>query len=217
MGNLSKPPAALEHALPWGQVARGLRWGSGEDRILLLHEPGVDIDAWAGLPGKLALRLALEVLAIDLPGHGLSDDPWDASQLPDLLRSLFAGTPGRRFVVAAGSIAGTTLAHTGEVALAGVALLTPERLVGSPLPRSPRVPKLFFAGSLAGNDLANARGLAADTGGWAIVTAFPVAHRGTALLSPPWDDRITEQIITFIRDCQRAAVPPPLPTRRMGR
>ena len=76
MGNLSdrapSGPEAIERDLPWGGVVRGYRWGKGPDTGILLHEPGVDLDAWTTLPVKIRRRLESETVAVDLPGLGLS-------------------------------------------------------------------------------------------------------------------------------------------------
>ena len=65
------------------------------------------------------------------------------------------------------------------------------------------MPKLFVAGSLAGSDLNDARRLATACGGWAVVTSLPVAERGTGLLASSWGGHLVEQIVAFLRDCQR--------------
>jgi pimeloyl-ACP methyl ester carboxylesterase len=81
-------PDAFELPLPWGPVVRGVRWGSSPDSVLLLHEPGTDIDAWGPLPAQLANALRVEAVAVDLPGHGLSDDPWEPERLGQLVQML---------------------------------------------------------------------------------------------------------------------------------
>jgi pimeloyl-ACP methyl ester carboxylesterase len=89
VGRKERPsPEAIERDLPWGGVLRGFRWGKSSDVALLLHDPGADVDAWGPLPFEIARQLEIEAVAVDLPGHGLSDDPWEAGRLPDLLRSL---------------------------------------------------------------------------------------------------------------------------------
>ena len=205
MGQLSEPenfpPAPIEQALPWGPVVRGLRWGGGPHRLLLLHEPGADLDAWGSLPAHLASRLPLEVIAYDLPGHGLSDDPWEPERLPGVVRALAHGEGnGRCLAIAAGSVATVVLAMAGELRLAGAILLSPPT-PDSPTPRSPHLPKLIFAGSLAGADVQTARRLATSSGGWAIVTSVPVAVSGAEMLDSEWSARIADQIGVFARDC----------------
>jgi pimeloyl-ACP methyl ester carboxylesterase len=214
MGDVGGQPAispqAIEWNLPWGGALRGLRWGDGPNLALLLHEPGADLDAWLTLPSEIVRGLEIETIAVDLPGHGLSDDPWDPARLPDLLRALpeIAPLAGRRFLIVAGASAIALLEQAPVIELSGVICLSPQ----SPdqeqnPPRSPRVPKLFVAGSLAGSDLDTARRLATASGGWTVVTALPVAERGTALLASPWGGHLIEQIITFLRDCQHRPLP----------
>ena len=203
-------PHAIEWNLPWGPALRGLHWGSGSDLALLLHEPGADLDAWLTLPVDIARRLEIATITVDLPGHGLSDDPWDPARLPDLLRALpeITPTPGRRFLIAAGVSANTALEQSPVIELSGLICLSPQRSDHEQNPpRSPRVPKLFVAGSLAGSDLGSARRLATASGGWTVVTALPVAERGSALLVSSWGGQLIEQIITFLRDCQHRPFP----------
>jgi pimeloyl-ACP methyl ester carboxylesterase len=221
MGDLSDratiSPQAIEWSLPQSQIIRGFRWGKGPDTALLLHEPGTDLDAWMTLPVEIARQLEIETVAIDLPGHGLSDDPWDPAQLPDLMRHLpsLAPAASRRFLIAGGTPAIAALEQSPAVDLAGLVCLSPvipeeER---NP-PRSPRLPKLLIAGSLAGSDLNDARRLAAACGGWSVVTSLPVAERGTSLLASSWGAQLVEQIVTFLRDCQRR---PPLANHASAR
>jgi pimeloyl-ACP methyl ester carboxylesterase len=195
--------AATSLALPWGPVIRGLRWDSGDTPLLVLHEPGADLDAWGTLPAFLAARLPLDVVAWDLPSHGLSDDPWEPERLPDLVRVLAddAAATRERFVVAAGSAATAVLEVAGSLALSGVVLLSPELGISEDhLSRSPSVPKLIFAGSHAADDLGTARRLANACGGWTVVTSVATGARGTTLLAGEWAPIISDQIAVFLRD-----------------
>jgi pimeloyl-ACP methyl ester carboxylesterase len=209
-------PAPTERTLASGTIVRGLRWGNAPLHALLLHEPGADLDAWGILPPRLAARLPLTVEAFDLPGHGLSDDPWQPDALPGLLRTLGAGDAARdmRIVIAAGSVATAVLALAAELHFAGVVLLSPEAAAQpDPLPRSPLTPKLVFAGSLAGDELTAARRLATAAGGWAVVTAVPIAVRGARVFDTEWGPRLADQIETFCRDCLVRPAPRSAPGR----
>jgi pimeloyl-ACP methyl ester carboxylesterase len=200
------PHEAMEQPLPWAPSIRGLRWAGGPDTVFLLHEPGSDVDAWGALPVRIARRLAVDTVALDLPGHGLSDDPWEPARLPELLRELtnIAPETKRRLVIAAGCVALTSLELAAELELGGLVCLSPMAPSdGSRVQRSPSVPKLFVAGSLRERDLVTARGLAAACGGWSVVTSLPVSERGTGLLTSAWRGRVVEDIVTFLRDCQR--------------
>jgi pimeloyl-ACP methyl ester carboxylesterase len=203
---------STECPLPWGPIARGFQWGSGADLVLLLHEPGADLDAWGPLPSYLAARLNVTVASFDLPGHGLSDDPWQPEQTAELLDALLAGSSRRRFVVAARSIAAAALARASELRLSGLVCLSPDAPEANPLNRSPRVPKLFFAGAYRGDDLILARRLAAASGGWAVVTALPLLDQGTGLLLGPWTERVSEEIAAFLWDCLRRDLTPVPPS-----
>jgi pimeloyl-ACP methyl ester carboxylesterase len=210
MGNVGDratlSPQAIEWSLPWVQIIRGFRWGKRPDTVLLLHEPGADLDAWTALPVEIACQLEIETVAVDLPGHGLSDDPWDPARLPDLLRHVpdLAPAAGHRFLIVAGSPAFTALEQASAIDLAGLVCLSAEIPTDRPNPpRSPRLPKLFVAGSLSGNDLNEARRLATACGGWSVVTSLPVTQRGTGLLASSWGGQLMEQIVAFLRDCQR--------------
>jgi pimeloyl-ACP methyl ester carboxylesterase len=224
MGDVSDPatisPRAIEQRLPWGPVLRGVRWGDGSDLALLLHDPGRDLDAWAPLAGEIAGQLGIETIAVDLPGHGLSDDPWEPERLLDLLPNLQEVAPEarRRFLIAAGDSAVAALEQANTLELSGLVCLSPP----SPAhirrpPRSPRVPKLFLAGSLAGGDLDVARRLASACGGWVVVTSYPVSGRGTELLASAWSRRLVEEVLAFLRDCQQGQVRASLPPLRVRR
>ena len=221
MGNVSDPetfsPRAIELNLPWGPVLRGLRWGDAPDVALLLHDPGTDLDAWGSLPAEIAGQLGIETLAVDLPGHGLSDDSWEPERLPDLLSNLHEVAPAARlrFLIAAGDSTIPALEQADTLALSGLVCLSPPTPArGWRPPRSPRVPKLFLAGSQGGSDLDDARRLATVCGGWVVVTSYPVAERGTALFASAWSRRLVEEILGFLRDCQRGPARESLPPHR---
>lgn len=217
--------AAIAQTLTWGQTVHGVRWGLGDHRVLFLHEPGTDLDGWGSLPRDLAPALQIEARAFDLPGHGLSDDPWNPELLPAVISELIApegSAANNPILIAAGATAPAALQIADELALSGLVALSPHGESQS-FSRSPKVPKLFFAGSQAGADLDKARQLASAGGGWAAVTAVPVDARGTALLDTDWNRRIVESIAAFIRDClygrptsrPRALTPlPPCPDRK---
>ncbi len=64
------------------------RWGEGPT-LLLLHGTGASLHSWAGLSPRLASHF--DVLAVDLPGHGFSELPDNASMsLPGMAAALCA-------------------------------------------------------------------------------------------------------------------------------
>lgn len=210
--SLEVPHGTIEIELSWGPAMRGVRWGTGEDIALFLHEPGTDLDAWGQLPREIARVLPVECRVFDLPGHGLSDDPWLFEQLPEIVRELaspgMAG--GKVMVIAAGENSPAALALAGEIGLAGFICLSPVKGEANP-PRSARTPKHFFAGAQADDDLDVARRLASACGGWAVVTSIPVSERGTGLLATDWGPRIAEAVAGSVRDYLR-----PQPVNALG-
>ena len=197
--------APFELAPPGIPLLRGLRWG-GEPGILLLHAPGGDLDDWRDLPSSLARRTVHGAVALDLPGHGLSDgSAADADRLVALIRAVTGAPPMSRVraVVAAGESALALLRVVAERPLAGIACLSPTapESDAAPLPRSPRVPKLLLARSGDGGDLPRSRRLATASGGWTIVTGLAGPGSGTALLDGPAGSQARDEIVCFLRDC----------------
>lgn len=66
------PPvvARVDVTLDDGRVMRALRWGEDAPQIVFLHGGGQNAHTW----DTVALALDRPLLAIDLPGHGHSDD-----------------------------------------------------------------------------------------------------------------------------------------------
>jgi pimeloyl-ACP methyl ester carboxylesterase len=196
---------------------RGVRWGSGDARVLFLHEPAAekDLDDWGDLPLRLAMMLDASSVVLDLPGHGLSDDPWEPERLSEIVTALVGESTTEQplLIVAARESATAALAAAADHAVAAVATLSPSP--GTPestLLRSPATAKLFFAGAQDGNGLADSRKLASTLGGWTVVTSIPTTSaRGTDMLATEWGPRLREHIIAFARDVLfRQQAPRPL-------
>jgi Alpha/beta hydrolase family len=66
-------PSAVEIGVS-GRAVRGIQWDWEQSDIsmLMLHEPGVDLDNLRWLADRM-VAAGVSVLSIDLPGHGLSD------------------------------------------------------------------------------------------------------------------------------------------------
>lgn len=180
-----------------GTTMRGYRWPGDDAWIVLLHEVGEDLDVWNDIPATLAAA-GYTVVAIDLPGHGLSDDPWRpecaSSLVDDIVRSVTPPT-GRCFVIAAGSLSEPAMrsAHVDAIVA-----LSPGIPSGDPFVRTP--PALILVG---GADTAAAE--AADlvfraTRGWTVVSSFGSTRQREALYSGPWGPHALEQTLAFFRD-----------------
>ena len=88
------PPLVSRHrfTLPSGQGISYLRWGEGEPELVLLHGIAQCAHTW----DTLLLALGRPAVAVDLPGHGLSDwrldgdyGPWqNAESVASLMESV---------------------------------------------------------------------------------------------------------------------------------
>lgn len=87
---------------------------AGRPAILLVHDLGADLDEFGPLPEALA-ALGYRVLAVDLPGHGLSDgDDVEPLACVAAVRAVVAQLGGTRLgIVATGRLA-TVAAALGE-------------------------------------------------------------------------------------------------------
>ena len=215
----------LEVPLPAAPTLRGQRWADdprAPRQVLLLHEPGLDLDAWRDLPALLAAD-GYAALPFDLPGHGLSDDPWEPARLPALLRALLASPPLRdaqqRFLLAAGPSAGAALLAAATAGhptrraapredpaplLDALVCFSP-RLGPADLPRlgASRQPKLLLVGAADPVSLAAAQEVARACGGWTALSTFPVPEQGAALLTSDWSAQAREQTLLFLRHQRR--------------
>ncbi len=200
--------AALEVLAPSGQVLRGQRWGGGVNLVILVHAPGEDLDAWDNLPLHLA-DSGLSVVTFDLPGHGLSDDPWEPDLLSGSIRAVVSHARRLRatrvFLVAARASVPSAL----QVAAAGgvdalVALSAPD-IQGersAVAVRTATLPKLLLVGAHEEGALVAAQRFSRRCIGWTVLSTLPTCKQGTDLLAGPWGRQALEQIVIFLRDYQ---------------
>jgi pimeloyl-ACP methyl ester carboxylesterase len=87
----------VTHTLGDGRVLSGLRWGTTEPEIVLLHGGAQNAHTW----DTVCLAMGRSVLALDLPGHGHSDggagDP--VSNAVDLIPEIAVLAPNARTLV----------------------------------------------------------------------------------------------------------------------
>ncbi len=199
-------PVAVEIAPPGLPVLRGQRWGDAPE-VLFLHAPGADrdLDDWQDLPALVASETD-GALALDLPGHGLSDDGEGEADPAALLAALRETPEGAtiRAVVAAGDTAGGLLAAGPSLGMAGLVCFSasgPAVEEPAALPRSPRLPKLLLARS-GGNsaELKPAREIARAVAGWAVVVGVGGPAGGAALLDGPSGGPVRDHVAGFLRE-----------------
>jgi pimeloyl-ACP methyl ester carboxylesterase len=135
------------------------------------------------------------VVAVDLPGHGLSDDPWIPERAEDLLSEIVSaarGDGGRCFVIAIGEIA--TLAS--RLAVDALVAISPEAADRD----MSAAPCLIFVGGADPDAAIAADRFFRNRRGWSVVSSFGVPENDAALLTGPWSTHLAEQTITFLCD-----------------
>lgn len=168
----SPAPAPTHHAarLAAGNLTlRAVRAGQGRPTLLLLHGYGESLVTWQGIFDRLARGRA--VLAVDLPGFGLSDKPDAAYDYPtqlDRLTAVLDQTEGP--VVVVGHSMGGQLA-------AGLALARPNRVLAAVLV-APAGDSVGLEGLV---DSLGARGAAA-IGWWEAARAWAIPVHAPAWL-----------------------------------
>lgn len=85
---MTSAPREVRVALETGGSVRVRRWGNGGTPLLLVHGFLGGVGEWGDLPVRLGH--ALDVAAVDLPGHGGSDAPPDPARyaVPRIAREL---------------------------------------------------------------------------------------------------------------------------------
>ena len=152
----------VELAAGDGPVLRGECWVDGADWLVLFHDLGGDLDAWRPLIGLAAVR-GWSVLALDLRGHGGSDDPWDAEKCPADVALAIAEARRRGAstvcVGGAGVSAIAALRAASDTELDALVLLSPGPVPDGPRDtlRGPGISKLVVYGSHAPADDAEAK------------------------------------------------------------
>jgi len=110
------PPVVRREAL---EVAPGrsvsfLRWGEGDPEYVFLHGGGQNAHTW----DTVALALGRPLLAIDLPGHGHSDNVADPTRLSPEDNAADIAHVVRRFAPNAKAVVGMSLGGLTTIALA---------------------------------------------------------------------------------------------------
>jgi hypothetical protein len=111
-----------------GEAVRGHEFAAAGPPVLFLHEPGRDLDAWGPRTAEFAKK-GFKVLAVDLPGHGLSDggpDDW-AGSVGALIREIGAQW-GPLGVVAAGAACRPFLDIGADEGVPVQAMISPDGL-----------------------------------------------------------------------------------------
>jgi pimeloyl-ACP methyl ester carboxylesterase len=179
-----------------GLVLRGQTIVRSSDWAVLMHDLGEDIDAWRGLPRRLAAD-GLSIIALDLRGHGGSDgEPAEVATDADADAGIeFAkGMDARRvYAIAAGrSCAPTVREAIGRCN--ALAMLAPV----DALPDWGGLPRLAVVGSTSAAQQAVAESFRQGPG-WSMVAHVPFNYPGLGVLRTSWGSNVIEYVAGFLK------------------
>jgi dienelactone hydrolase len=195
----------IEITLPDHTILRGVRWPGGDDAVVLVHEPGQDLDAWRPLTDALAAS-GFTATAIDLRGHGASDGEWTAPagdrDLQGILAHARAAVGGRLVLIGAGPSGAAALAPGFDPRPDAVILFSPGPLPDSDARslRGEGISKLFVVGSQDPAANRTAAELRNRSIGTASLVSVPTDAHGTALLNREWRQQLVEKVLAFLSE-----------------
>lgn len=194
---------AVELTAADGIALRGERWGGGGDWLVLLHGAGGDLDGWRPLEPLVSAR-RLSALALDLRGHGGSDDPWDPEACVRDVEAAFAFArrEGAATVCAVAAGAGAVAALRAAPAARpdALALLSPGPLDGVERGelRGRGIAKLLVVGALESGAAEDAARVKSASIGPVLTVSFPTEKQGADLLGGEWAGQVEEQLGAFL-------------------
>ena len=197
--------SAVEFPGPNGVTLRGQIWGGGSRCVVLVHDEGADLDSWRE-PSRWLAENGFRAFAVDMPGHGASDDPAELSAWPEAVGGAldFALAADAQALFAAGEGAGAAavLALAARRAdLRAAVLLSPEeddRIARLDELREARLPKLILVGSEAAAARERAEIFFRGAIGPCELVQFPVAEQGAALFGGDWGDHAREKVLAHL-------------------
>lgn len=139
------------------------------------------------------------MLAVDLPGHGLSDDPWEPDQADAVVGVVIAYALSLAdrplFAVSMGGMATVV----GAIPLGAHVTISPLPPPGWTCEEG-RAPCLIFVGGGNATAAAAANRYYRGRSGYGVVSSFGVTANGAALLQSAWAGHLREQMVAFLRD-----------------
>lgn len=189
-----------------GLTIRGELAGTGDRWAVLVHDEGRDLDGWRPLRQPL-LDCGLSVLAVDLRGHGASDEPWSPDDIRlDVAATIdYARAEGARRVYGIGAGLGATalIATAAGHDLDAIVALSPrDELPGLAAGglRITRAPKLIIVGAADESAMAQAQAVYRGTLGWRVLETRAITAHGTDQLTAPGHDHVVERTVAFLGD-----------------
>lgn len=193
---------AIELVTADGVTLRGEVAMCTSDWIVLVHPPGMDIDAWRPLNDVLE-EVALTVLTVDLRGHGGSDgDPDEAALERDVDAMLeYADSHGalRLYLGLAGTAAAAANGVAADHDIRGIVFVAPIGVSEDAAALSRLV--LHDPDDSAEATAAN---ILRDLPGWSLEISLPSAGPGLSMLQGPWAENVAGYVTAFLRDIRQA-------------
>ncbi len=197
------PPVALEWTLSSQPGAvRAIHWPGGRTAVVLIHdiEEGSDLDSWAELPDILNQE-GYTVIALDLPGHGLSAGEFSESAGREAVdracqhaKSITGNSPA---IIAAGD--GLRMISENALTFDSIRALVVLSPSDAPAPTG-TFPKLAFVGATDERSRAAADLFLRTSQGWTLVSSFGTAAQGHQLLETPHAPKLVNQLCSFLRE-----------------
>jgi len=191
----------LHVELPGGSLAAVIEPGGGQFTVVLLHDIGADLDAMVPLLASLSLAEA-RLIALDLPGHGLSGDCVGAGD--DLVADWLCLLQGRGWapiiLVAAGETAPLAWRLAARARLSGLCLISPagNPVDLDPLPRS--MPLLAFIASASPERMAEWRGFRDRIRGKWLSVSTASTHAQLVSIDPTIRGQLASHLAGFAQE-----------------
>lgn len=186
--------------LPNSARVYGVSWGDAEASLLLLHDYGEDLDSVRPLARSVSRR-GWRTIALDLPGHGLSDavpgNVLSQSALAALHHYLVGRGWGPLFIAGVGMSAEVARGFSKLPEVAGLILISPAPLaVGSGQRLS--VPTLLFVPNRRPEVVQAVQDLCASAEAYWLRALLPTDQAGSALLRGRWLSQINSHLVGFL-------------------
>jgi len=190
-------PVPIEIRLAGGSTVRGHEFAASGAPVVFIHEPGRDLDAWGAITADFAKR-GFRVLALDLPGHGLSDgdaDDWDGT-IGEVMEQIEVQW-GPMGVVAAGAACQPFLAIGTDHGVPIQAMISPTDSDEAALRSSARSMRLVMCGTADGDAQRAAKTMYDGARGHRMMVTGGKLEQGTELLVA--HPHLAEELVMWFR------------------
>lgn len=180
-----------------GAVVRGHEFANDGPPVVLLHEPGRDLDTWSPFAAWFAGH-GFKVIAIDLPGHGLSDgdaDDWETTA--DAAITEIRRMWGPIGIAAAGEACRLLPRYGSDDGVPVQAMLSPTAIDKDSLRTTGWAIRLVMCGPADKDALADAKQVFDNLRGEKMMITGGDATQGTDLLGA--HRHLAEELITWFR------------------